>query len=172
MKTFYPNLPTSETGLTFPRNISLMSRQYPREVRLRARKLVRMGIPKTEVSKILGVGYITLYLWTRDMKGQGGGNYMSGRTLDFLRIIVKRGYILSNEVREMSNSMRTMSKYLPIRKISFLNRTVWFLGGREREAMEGLLKIMNRRAISYHDLSRMRKLFGIKNIRKNNKIRC
>jgi len=144
-----------------------MPRQYPREIRIRARKLVRMGIPKIEVSKMLGVGYITLYMWTKDMKGKKGRHYMSGMTLEFLRTIVRQGFVLSSrDCSWTSSSMRTMSKYLPIRKISFLNRTVWFLGGREREAMEGLLKIMNRRAISYHELSRMRKLFGIKNIKR------
>lgn len=170
MKTFYLNLPTSETRLTMLGNISLMPRQYPREIRIKARKLVRMGIPKTDVSKILGVGYITLYMWTRDMRGQRGRNYMSGMTLDFLRTIVRKGYILSSEVKTMTPCMRTLGKYLPIRRVSFLNRTIWFLDGREREAMEGLLKIMNRRVMSYHDLGRMRRIFGIKNIKRNNKI--
>lgn len=147
-----------------------MPKRYPREMRMKARRLVRTGVPKIEVSKMMGVSYVTIYFWTRGLEGRKGRQYMCGRTLDFLRTIVRRGYILSGEVKEMSSRIRTLGKHLPIRRVRFSNRTVWYLAGREREAMEALLKSMNKKSIGYNELGRMRRAFGIKNIKRDNKI--
>jgi hypothetical protein len=109
---------------------------------------------------------------TRDIGGSRGRNGIRGKALQFLRLVVDRGYILSKEVKTMRHCMRTLKKYLPVRRVEmFNNSAVWFLPGREREAMEALLKACNKKSINYSELGRIRRAFGIKSLKRDNKTR-
>jgi transposase-like protein len=143
-----------------------MRKKYPSELKRKARKLVRLGVPKCEVSKMLNINSNTLYIWTKDMVRRKGRFGIRGKSLEFLKLLINRGYVLGKEVSPLVSCMRNMRRHLPIKKVDTGNSVVWFLVGREREAMEAVLESMNKRAIGYPELGRIRKAFGIKNIKR------
>jgi hypothetical protein len=148
-----------------------MGKRYPREFKKEVRKLVRLGLTKRDVSRMKKVSYNTLYTWTKDMKKPIGRFGIRGRSLDLLKILIERGYIIPEDQKRLATCARTLKKYLPLRRVKTKKAVVWFLAGRERDAMEGLLKSMGKRSIGYHELGYLRRAFGIKNIKRDNKIR-
>jgi len=142
-----------------------MGRKYPSEMRKRARRLVRMGSTKMDVSRMMKVSYNTLYTWTKDLRKRKGQFGIRGRSLELLKILVERGCILSSDEKYLAMRVRTLKKYLPMRRVKIKKNVVWYLAGREREAMEAMMKSMNRMSVSYQELGRMRRVFGIKNIK-------
>ena len=119
---------------------------------------------------IVGVSYSTIILWTPDITTPKGRSGIRGKSLEFLKLLVGRGYVLGKEVKHFASCMRNIKKYLPIKRVDTGRNVIWYLVGREREAMEALLKSMNRRSIGYGELGMIRKAFGIKNMKANNKI--
>lgn len=148
-----------------------MIKKYPKELKREARRLVKLGLTKRDVSRMKKVNYNTLYTWTNDLVRRKGRFGIRGKSLEFLKMLVDRGYILSKEVKQLVTCMRNLRRHLPIKKVKIKKNVVWYLSGREREAMEAMLKNMGRRSLSYQELGRIRMAFGIKNIKGNNKIR-
>jgi len=146
-------------------------RNYPERLKKYVRRLVRKGVPKCDIVKIMGLKRSTVYYFTRDMKGRLGQSGIRGKSLEFMKILVQRGYVMSDEVKESVSDMMTIRKYFPVKRIRADRRSVWVLEGMEREAMEAFLKKSGRRVINYGELGHIRKAFGIKNMRGNNKIR-
>jgi len=150
-----------------------MPKRYPDALRRKARKLVRAGVPKCEVAGMLGISGMTLCIWTKDMPHAKGNRGVRGRSLELMGLLVRRGYVTSDEVKQSVCCMRTIAKYLPVRRVGVGRvrvTTVWLLPGREREAMEGYLKLAEKHSIGYEELGMIRKTFGIKSIKRNNRI--
>ena len=128
---------------------------------------MRLGLTKRDVSQMLKVKYGTLYTWTKDMKREKGRSGIRGKSLELLGMLVNRGYVLSKEVKHLAICMRTIGKYLPVRRIRIGRArvtTVWLLPGREREAMEAYLKLAGRHSIGYGKLGLIRRTFGVKSV--------
>jgi len=145
-------------------------KNYSEQLKKQARKLVRQGVPKCDIVRIMGLKRSTVYYFTRDMKGRLGQSGIRGKSLEFMRILARRGYVMSDEVKEFVSNMMTVSKYFPVRRVRAGRKSVWVLEGMEREAMEAMLEKMKKRSLSYQKLEMMRKAFGIKNMRRENKI--
>jgi hypothetical protein len=151
-----------------------MTKRYPRALVREARTLVRKGVPKCDTAKILGLERSTVYYLTRDMAARRGHPGIRGKSLELVRLLVQRGYVTSGEVKHLVSCMRTIGKYLPVRRVRVGRArvaTVWLLPGRERDAMEAYLRLAGRRSIGYEELGMIRRTFGVKNIKRNDKIK-
>jgi hypothetical protein len=135
--------------------------QRKREVR----KLVKSGLSKADASRITGIGYTTVVLWTSDMQTCKGRIYIAGMTLKVMKELVSKGYIFSGNPG-ISSSYKTLKKYFPVKRVSMRGMTVFFLEGNERKAMEAFLERRNLKSISWHKLGYIRKAFGIKKMKR------
>jgi transposase-like protein len=140
---------------------------YPKQLKNRVRRFVRLGLRKFEVARMLNLNQATVGSWTRDLKESGNAG-IRGSTLNFLKLLVLRGYVMSDEVKQFTSGMRTIKKYFPVRRVRMGGRTVWHLPGKEREAMEAFLRKTGKHSIGYGELGLIRKAFNVKrNIFKN-----
>jgi len=139
--------------------------QKKREVR----KLVKGGLSKADASKITGIKYSTVILWTSDMHTCKGKTHVSGLTLKVLKELVSKGYIFSGDTG-ISSSYKTLKKHFPVKRVNMHRMTVFFLEGNERTAMEAFLRKLNLKSVSYGKLGYIRKAFGIKKLKRDNKI--
>jgi hypothetical protein len=145
-------------------------RRYPKHLRDRARSLARRGLPKADVSRITGVPYQTVLNYTRDIKTGKNTGRITGASLKLLRELVANGFAFPSHVSK--SSYITLRKYFPVRTVKLHRVRIIYMASGEKKAMEALLKKLNLRSIGYQNLGFIRQAFGIKNIRKNNKIRC
>ncbi len=133
--------------------------------------LVRKGLTKLEASKITGVSYASVIWWTRDIKGRRGNSGIRGTTLKFLKEIVSKGYMFPGGCSQAHMAYYTLTKYFPVKRVKVRETVVFFLEGNERKAMEALLKMLKIRSVGYGELGYVRKAFGIKRLKRDNKIR-
>ena len=134
------------------------------------RRLVRSGLSKADASRIAKVKYQTVILWTSDMHTPRGSRRIAGFTLKILKELVSKGYMFPDDCKARS-SYKTLSKYFPVKKVETHGMAVIVLEGNERKAMEALLERRDFRSISWQKLNQIRKAFGIKSMKRNNKIR-
>jgi hypothetical protein len=145
---------------------------YPAYLKKQARKLVRKGLTKMEVSRIIKVPYATVTNYTRDIKTETHGNArITGTTLTLLRELVAKGYAFDDRNPISRSSYKTLRQYFPVKTTKLHRVRIIYMNGNARKALEALLKKLNLRSIGYHELGFMKRAFGIKNIKRNNKIR-
>lgn len=145
---------------------------YPAYLKKQARKLVKKGLSKIEVSRIIKVPYATVTNYTRDIKTETHGNArITGTTLKLLRELVAKGYAFDDRNPIGRSSYKTLRQYFPVKTTKLHRVRIIYMNGNARKALEALLKKLNLRSIGYHDLGFIRKAFGIKNKRRENKIR-
>ncbi len=163
----------SDTVVDWTRDMPLFVRmRYPRKAKLLVRKLAKAGVTKRKISKMANVAYATVVSLTKDIKSKMGRFGIRGKALELLRTLVERGYLLPTDYSQMIGSVRTLKKYLPIKRARVSRAVVWYLQGSERTAMEAMLEKLQRKSIRYDELSRIRQAFGIKKMKRgNNKIR-
>ena len=159
------------TVLDWSRNIRI-SRTYPKHLKRLVRRLVEKNARKAEVSRMLGIPYSRVQIWTIDMKSKGSNTEkITGHTLKLLRELVAKGYAFSDKSPMSRSSYKVLKKYFPVKEVKFGRDAICFIEGKEREAMQALLERRGKKSIGYQELSFMRRAFGIKNMRGNNKIR-
>lgn len=125
------------------------------------RRLVKMGVSKREASVMVGVPYPTALLWTPDIY-MDADSRISGITLRILKELILNGYYFPNRnIREMF-SYRLLKKSFPVKRVKSHGMVVYMMKGKERIAMEALLRKINLKSVSYGKLGQMRRLFGIK----------
>jgi len=166
---FYSFPPTTETGFSLQHDVYFMFR-YPKGVKRQVRGLVKRGVPKCDIVKITGLKRCTVYYFTRDMKGSKGNARITGVALNILRNLVSKGYAFPEGCVQANNSYHTIKKYFPVKRVELRSMTMFILEGKERNAMEAFLKRRNFRSISWQKLGCIRRTFGIKNVKYDNKI--
>ncbi len=143
------------------RDIKSNYHHYPVELKRQVRNLVRKGVTKSDVARITGLRFVTVSYFTKDIKTRRGNTGLRGKSLEFMKLLVQRGYIISDEVKQLVPCMRTIMKYFPVKKVRFRQRTIWYLPGKEREAMQFFLEKSYKHSLTYNRLNLIRKAFGI-----------
>lgn len=135
---------------------------YPEYLRERVRRLVRRGLSRWEASKITGVQYNSVVRYAAGIGTGGNRVSIAGATLKLLRELVENGYVFDDKVR--SNYI-TLRKYFPVRRVESERKTILYLDGNERTALEAFLKKLDWRSVEYQKLACIRKAFGIKKLK-------
>ncbi len=134
------------------------------------RRLVRKGLSRIDAARAAGVSYATARLWTPFKKSHKGNTSISGVTLKILKKLLSDGYLFPDGITQINLSCRTLKKYIHIRKVKLHGIDVFFMDGNERKAMEAFLKRRNFRSLSWMKLAYIRKTFGIKPLKRNDRI--
>ena len=135
------------------------------------RKLVRLGLSKKEASKITGISYATAILYTSDMKTPKGDPRISGITLKILKELVSTGFYFPNRNLRATYVYRILKKNFPVRRIKTHGMVVYVMEGSERLAMEEMMNKLNLKSVSWQKLELIRKVFGVKSLKNDNKFR-
>ena len=144
-------------------------RKYPSEVRRKVRKLIRSGLSRTDVSRVIGICCPTIARWTSDMHAYSSKECLSGLTLKILKELATKGYVFP-DISGTESSYKTLRKYLPVKRVKTHGMSVLVMKGSERKAAEAFLERRNFRSLSYGKLGQIRKAFGIKKMGRENKI--
>ena len=125
------------------------------------RKEVQDGKVKYSVAKEFGISYQLVYYYTKDLPSSKPGNRgIRGKTLDLLKQLLNQGYLDSS--RNCSQSLHTLRKHFPVIQIARVNnKSFYFLDDKKKIALKAMLEKRKSKVISYHDLARMSKVFGV-----------
>ncbi len=134
------------------------------------RQLVRKGLPRVDAARSVGVSYDTARLWTPFKKSHKGNTSISGATLEILKKLMSDGYLFADGMPQIDSSYRTLSKYVPVRSVKLHGMRMFFMSGNERKAMEEFLRRRNFRSLKWVKLAYIRKAFGIKSLKRNDRI--
>jgi hypothetical protein len=133
----------------------------PKEIKDKIRKDVMEGKSKYQAAKDYNLSRSAVYRFTEDINGSSiGWAGIRGKTLDLLQEIVTKGYAypLHGYVQQR---YRTLRKYFPtIQRITIYGRTIFYLKGREDEAVRAFLERVNKKIISYQELRQVTEVFG------------
>jgi len=161
------------TVIDWSRNIRVMEKEkYPKRLKRQVINLVKKNIRKVDISRMLGIPYSRVQMWTVNIKSKGRNTErITGQSLNLLRELIAKGYAFGDKNPMNRIGYKTLKKYFPVKEVKFGRNTIFYLSGSERKALEALLERRGKRSLSYQELGMMRKAFGIKNIKGNNKIR-
>ena len=134
----------------------------PKEIKEKIRKDVIEGKSKYQAAKDYNLCRTTVYRLTEDINGTSiGWAGIRGKTLDLLQEIVTKGYAYPPDGGYVQQRYRTLRKYFPtIRRITIYGRTIFYLKGREDEAVRAFLERVNKKIISYQELKQVTEVFG------------
>ncbi len=140
------------------RKLKRLTEKTKREIR----KKVKQGVPRPEVAKELGVAHPTVVEVTGDMPKQTGHTGIRGLTLKILQTLLRDGYsIPPTGLSSTTARYRSLSKYIPLKRVQIRGLVMYFLEGREKEAFQAFMNRGRNKVISYHKLDSIMSLFNL-----------
>jgi len=134
----------------------------PKEIKEKIRKEVIGGKSKYQAAKDYNLSRSAVYRFTEDVDGStsNGWTGIRGKTLDLLQEIVTKGYAYPPR-GYVQQRYRILRKYFPtIRRVTIYGRTIFYLKGKEDEAVRAFLERVNKKIISYQELKQVTEIFG------------
>ena len=132
-------------------------KRYTPEFIEKIRQLTKEIEIKSEVARILGIPYVSVIKYTKDIKVRN--KTFGQRTWEMLKELMEKGYVFTN-AKNPSTKIYILRKHFPsIQLVIVENRGVAFLPEKKEEAMRALLEKMGRRVWSYQKLRRITRLF-------------
>lgn len=133
----------------------------PKEIKDKIRKDVIEGKSKYQAAKDYNLCRTTIYRLTEDINGTSiGWAGIRGKTLGLLQEIVTKGYAYPPR-GYVQQRYRILRKYFPtIRRVTIYCRTIFYLKGKEDEAVRAFLERVNKKIISYQELRQVTEVFG------------
>jgi len=131
-------------------------------IKEKIRNDVISGKSKYQAAKDYNLCRTTVYRLTEDINGKTSNGWagIRGKTLDLLQEIVTKGYAYPPRGGYVQQRYRTLRKYFPaIRRITIYGRTIFYLKGREDEAVRAFLDRVNKKIISYQELKQVTEVF-------------
>jgi hypothetical protein len=138
-----------------------MSYKIPVETIQKIREEVLGGKSKYQVALELDVSFDGVYKNTKDIPNKRiiGNSGIRGTTLELLKQLHKKGYIIS---KGNSSLLHTLKRHFPeLRLIRIRFQHVCFLKGFEKDALRALLEKEKHRVVSYHTLAPVCRAFGV-----------
>jgi len=128
---------------------------------------IESGKSKYQTAKELNLHATSVYNFAKDLPSTPcGWPGIRGKTLDLLQEIVSKGYTQPPRGRVQQRYM-VLRKYFPtICRIQTYGRPVFFLKGKEDEAVRAFLGTVNKKIISYQELKQAIDVFGVNLSRK------
>ncbi len=148
-----------------------IQRFYPKHLREKVRCLVRKGLSRKEASRITGVQYNSVVKYAAGIDAGRSREMIAGATLKLLRELVEKGYVFDEKDHARRGNYITLRKYFPVKRVESERKTILYLDGNERTALEAFLKKLDWRSVEYQKLACIRQAFGIKKLKRDNKIR-
>ncbi|MFH1100683.1 MAG: hypothetical protein V1726_01425 [Methanobacteriota archaeon] len=125
------------------------------------RKEVIDGKSKFQIAQERGLRFGIVYYHTLNLPNHVYREEdIQGKVLDLLKELLKNGYVLFTE--ENTTRLRRLKRYLPmIQRTQIDSRSVYYLSGKNKVALQSMIQRKQSKIISYHKLAEMSKVFGI-----------
>lgn len=134
--------------------------RVPPDEREEIHEKVRNGYSKREVAKMYHRSLRTIQVITKDIPGYFGYKYAIGsEELQLLRRLLSCGYLISNFYLYAARNLKLQLPF--IRSIRIHGKIIFYLTGKEREALQAYIRNKNSRLIDYSYLNKTSKLMGI-----------
>ena len=141
------------------------NRVYSPQLREEVISRVNRGERKVDVANDLDIVYPTVVMWTKNVGGRKGPSGLTGRSIKILRKLIMKGYLFPCDYRTgyIANLYKVFKKYdIPVKKVTVHNRTIYFLEGREHEALIAFTGKYMGRVLDYNLLRKSARAFGVK----------
>ncbi|MCK5022887.1 MAG: hypothetical protein KAS04_01805 [Candidatus Aenigmarchaeota archaeon] len=138
-------------------------RKIPDKTRKKIIKYVESGMPRIEVAKTFGVSTSFVNRLTMDLSKKQGNTGIRGGTLNLLKVLMKDGFYVPKreDTNQVKRSYRYLKGHVPVKSVIVRNRPVYFMEGKEKEAMKAFLSKTKKTTMSYFNFKKMSSLFGI-----------
>lgn len=151
-----------------------MTQEISDELISKIRYYARKYNSKIDAANKLGLSYDDVLFYTKDIKIKSrkmdieySGIY--GKSLDLLKELMKSGYAFSSGKYDLKEYVK-LKKYFPqIRRTKMYGRMIYYLDDKSKIAAYELLKVSNKKVMSYHDLISVSQVFDINLSKKDKK---
>jgi hypothetical protein len=129
----------------------------------RIRKEVVGGKTKYQVAKEMNISAKLVYYHTNDLPNSTPGRTeIRGKTLILLKQLLAEGYAYSGH--NSTPNFRTLQKHFPVIQRAQINgkKTIYFIDDKNMIALKAIMKNRKSKIISYHELSKISKLFNVR----------
>ena len=133
------------------------------ELKRKIRKEVMSGTSRVEIANKMDISAPTVCKFTKDLPDYRGNPGIRGIGLNALNLLLRKGYCIPTNSNHINiGTYRRLKKHgLPVKVARIGNRSVFFLEGREKEAMNALINKLGKSSMSYFHFKQITRLFGL-----------
>ncbi len=123
------------------------------------REEVLKGKSKYQVAREMNLHPTTVYEHTKDLPNKYHREpYISGKPLELLKELIKKGYVYTEENR---NALRSLQRFFPqIKRSQFKGKSCYYLEDKNKLALLELMKQNTSRIISFQDIAKACQVFN------------
>ncbi len=123
------------------------------------REEVLKGKSKYQVAREMNLHPTTVYEHTKDLPNKyHREQYISGKHLELLKELIKKGYVYTEENR---NALRSLQRFFPqIKRSQFKGKSCYYLEDKNKLALLELMKQNTSRIISFQDIAKACQVFN------------
>jgi len=124
------------------------------------REEIKNGKSKSETAREYNLSTTTVFNIAKDLPNTPGGwSGIRGKTLELLQEIVSKGYV-SYSYGYVQQRYMVLRKYFPtICKVTIYGKSIFYLKGKEDEAVRAFLENTRKKIISYQELTEITNVF-------------
>ena len=141
-----------------------MSQEISDELIKKIRYYVNKYKSKIDAANKFGLSYDTVLFYTRDIRIKSRKkdiDYLGiyAKSLDLLKELMQNGYAFSSKNYNTTHYIK-LKKYFPkIRRTKMYGKMIYYLDNQSKIAANELLKVSNKRVMSYQELKQITKVF-------------
>ncbi|GEM_PF-3736055 len=129
----------------------------------RMREFASSGMLKKEIAIEIGVNILTVLKYTKGIQSQPyKRRKIEGEGFVVLQRLIENGWYIKEDSKEQYHWYRKLKMSFRIRKVRFNRRVIYFLPGKEAEAMEAFLKRYGNHVHSTTSIGNFQRLFGVR----------
>ncbi len=123
------------------------------------REEVLKGKSKYQVAREMNLHPTTVYEHTKDLPNKYHREpYISGKPLELLKELIKKGYVYTEENR---NALRSLQRFFPqIKRSQFKGKSCYYLEDKNKLALLELMEQNTSRIISFQDIAKACQVFN------------
>jgi hypothetical protein len=128
------------------------------------RYYVRKYNSKIDVANKLGLSYDTVLFYTKDIRIRSrkidieySGVY--GKSLDLLKELLLNDYVFCSEKYGLKEYIKLKKDFPQIRRTKMYGRMIYYMSDKSKIAAQALLKVSNKKVMSYQELKQVKKIF-------------
>jgi hypothetical protein len=152
---------TTTTVYTYTRDLPRKHTCIPIEQREIIREMVRQGHSKREVADLYHRSLRTIQMVTKDIPGYYGYRRTLGEEeIKLLPRLLTDGYLVSEFYISTARNLKMQFPTI-IHSVRISRKTIFYVVGREKEAIKGYLNSLSTRIINHATINELCDLFGV-----------
>jgi len=153
----------------------MSQKNLPVDLVEKIRYYVRKFNSKIDAANKLGLSYDTVIFYTKDIRlktRKKDIDYLGiyGKSLDLLKELMQNGYVFCSEKYGLKEYIKLKKHFSQIRRTKMYGKMIYYMGDKSKIAAQTLLKISNKKVMSYQELKQVTEVFDT-NFNKEEKTR-